>query len=260
EGADLFFDLLGADARIDHPNPLALPAPAGRSGLKATVVAEQPLHFLVKREGDAAADALRGIAAVAAEKRRGKAAPVDKEEGLLPERKALFDRGEKRLRQKRTDPLCFFFQVDQLNRRQRPRIDPGGEREEAILSGPAVVERFKRRGGRAQNHHGIRLLAPDQGDVPRMVADPVFLLVGGVLLLIDDDHPDLFKRSKNSRPDADRQQRLPLLDPAPFVVALSRREPAVKEGDGIAETAVETGHQLRGQPDLRNEKNRPLFL
>ena len=61
-----------------------------------------------------------------------------------------------------------------------------------VFAGSGVPIGFEAGGRRAEQDHGFGALAADQGQVAgaiteRMAAVEVFLFVGGVVLLVDDD-------------------------------------------------------------------------
>ena len=91
------------------------------------------------------------------------------------------------------------------------------------------------------------------GDQPRVVARVALVLVGAVVLLVDDDEPEVGDRREDraARPDADA--RLAGAQAAPLVVALPRAELGVQDRDGVAEARHEAVDHLRRQADLGHE-------
>ena len=90
--------------------------------------------------------------------------------------------------------------VEQLDWRQRPAVDPLGQHE------PRGGQRALRtRGGASQHKGGAVLLGPAGGDRARVVSRVAFVLVGALVLLVDDHQPDVRQGSEHSRarPHAD---------------------------------------------------------
>ena len=115
---------------------------------------------------------------------------------------------------------------------------------------------FERGGGAAENDGGFFLVPAQDGHVAGIVARGFVLLVGGLVLLIDNDHAGIFHRGKNrtSRPDDD--PGMAGVDFVPFIVALAVGEMAVQDGDSIldfGEAGLEPLDGLRGECDFRNQ-------
>jgi hypothetical protein len=183
-------------------------------------MADQFSQNLMIGQRNRATNTSRDPPAIGAEEGGRKAAPVNEEENLLMGCKPLLDGGEERLCEKRPNPLLLLTKINHMNGWEGPGIDSPWEVEMAIFSDLAVVERLKRGGGGTQYHDGIRLPSADKGHIPRVIVNPLFLLVRGIMFLIDDDDPQVRKGGEDGRPNPNRQERLPLLDPAPLVVTL----------------------------------------
>ena len=89
-------------------------------------------------------------------------------------------------------------EVDNGDFRQLLLCNAFGQIYQVILAVHGVVKGLYGRRSRPQQGNGILLLSPDYGDVPGIVAQVAFLLVGGVVLLIHDKEADTFKRGKDS--------------------------------------------------------------
>ena len=98
---------------------------------------------------------------------------------------------------------------------------------------------------RAQNRH-----------VAGVVENPFFLLVGGVMLFIDDDQPEVLIGQKERGPRPDDKLRLPLPDHAPDPPAFGHRGAGVPLCGPRAEALLDPTHELRRQGDLGQQDQR----
>ena len=79
----------------------------------------------------------------------------------------------------------------------RPRISRApGQLELAILALADVMKRFQRRGCRAQDDRDLLAVGAPDRQIARMVAPALLLFVRAVVLFIDHDYPEVFKRGK----------------------------------------------------------------
>ena len=139
--------------------------------------------------------------------------------------------------------------------RQRPAVDAArqaqaGQRARAL----------RPRRGAAQQQQRAAALGALGGDVARVVAGVALVLVGGVVLLVDDDQAEVLDRREHGRARTDADPRLARAQAPPLVVALGRAQPRVQHRDGVAEALDEAPHDLRGQRDLRDEHDRAAPL
>ena len=116
------------------------------------------------------------------------------------------------------------------------------------------------RGGAAQQQQRSAALGALGGDVAGVVARVALVLVGGVVLLVDDDQPEILDRREHGRARADADPRLALAQAPPLLVALGRAQLRVQHRDGVAEAFDEAPDDLRGQRDLRHEHDRAASL
>jgi len=98
------------------------------------------------------------------------------------------------------------------------------------------------------------------GDVTRVVAGIPLMLVGGVVLLVDDDQPEVGDRRENRGAWADADPRLAAAQALPLVVALAGRQAGVQDRNGVAEALDEARHGLRRQADLGHEHDHACLL
>ncbi len=96
------------------------------------------------------------------------------------------------------------------------------------------------------------------GDQARVVARVALVLVGRVVLLVDDDQPEPLDRREHRRARADAHARLAAAQAQPLVEALAVAERRVQDRDGVAEALDEPRHDLRRQRDLGHEHDRAL--
>jgi hypothetical protein len=89
-----------------------------------------------------------------------------------------------------------------------------------------------------------------------MIAEALVLLERRIVLLIDDDEPEVCNRSKESRPGADGDSDATTPKSLPRVFALPRRQATVEHCDVIAETRSKSADELGSQSDLGYEQDR----
>ena len=121
--------------------------------------------------------------------------------------------------------------IDHRNTGQRSVLNPLRQREREILAAPGIVERLKGWRGAAQDDHGAALLRPYDGHIARMIPRRFFLLIRGVVLLINDDQTEIVQRRKDRRAGANRNARLTTGQAPPLVEPFAGREPAVEHGN-----------------------------
>ena len=114
---------------------------------------------------------------------------------------------------------------------------------------------FERRCGRTEHDRAGGDFATHDGQVPSVVADAFFLLVGGVVLFVHDDEPEVADRRKDRGPRPDRHNRVLPGNPRPFLPALLFGHGAVQHADPTAEPLLGLREELVGQGNLRDEKN-----
>src|SRR6185503_9014146 len=87
-------------------------------------------------------------------------------------------------------------------------------------------------------------------DGARVVAWIGVLLVGGVVLLVDDDQPETGHRREDRRARADDDAGLAARDPLALVAALGVGQPGVQDRDAVAEARADAADGLRRERDL----------
>jgi hypothetical protein len=89
-----------------------------------------------------------------------------------------------------------------------------------------------------------------------VVARRFFLLVGRVVLLVDDNECEIGDGSEDRRARAYDHARLSTLDAVPLLGAFAVGERGVEDGNFVAENLMQIGRDCRRQADFRNEENR----
>ena len=159
----------------------------------------------VVSERHTAVRALADVAAGLADHGRGKAPAIQEEDGLLTIRKALLDRLQKCRRKDGFGPAWTRrpAHIEHANHGHSAVIDALRESEQSVLSRGAIVPTFHGRSCAAENHRAALLLGPQNGDITSVIPRRLFLLVGALMLFIDDDYSKVFERRKDgaSRPN-----------------------------------------------------------
>ena len=111
-----------------------------------------------------------------------------------------------------------------------------------------------RRGG--EHDRDFRDARAHHRHVAGVVVHAVLLLVGAVVLLIDDDQAEIGIRQEQRRARAHDDARLARRDRRPGARAHARRELRVPFGRAHAEARGEAVEELRGERDLRHQDQR----
>ena len=165
----------------------------------------------------------RAFAALAAKKRSGKAAAIQKKDGLLPVFQAIVDRGAQFLRE---NGRGFFFpaflpEIDDADQRHLAFIDALGQLAQDILAALRVVITLERGRGGAEQDDALFDLCPHDGDIARVIARRFLLLVGGLVFFIDHDQAEIFERREDGAARADHDPRAAGMNLVPFIVPLA---------------------------------------
>ena len=140
------------------------------------------------------------------------------------------------------------------------RTSTGGSPRPSIRVGqrqaPQRHDALGPRRGAAGEQHGAVLTRPAQRDRPGVVARVALVLVGRVVLLVDDDQPDVGQRREHRRARPDADPGLAVAQAQPLVVSLALAEPRVQHRDDVAQPGPEPRQRLRRQCDLGDEHDR----
>ena len=96
--------------------------------------------------------------------------------------------------------------------------------------------------------------------IARMVAPPLLLFIGAVVLLIDDDHAKVFKRGEERGTRADDNRRFTALCFLPCGQAFTVVKARVQHFNGSIKPLAKTGDGLRRQANFRHHHQRLLAL
>ena len=102
----------------------------------------------------------------------------------------------------------------------------------------ALQADLERRGRRSQQRDGAFEPGPHDGRIAAVVTRRLVLLVRPVVLFIDHDQPDVFKRREDGGSRADDNADLALPNAVPLIVPLAVRESAVLDGHPLPEPAL----------------------
>ena len=89
-------------------------------------------------------------------------------------------------------------------------------------------------------------LSPDDRDVARVIPRRLLLLVGGVVLFVDDDETDVGQGSEDRRARADDHIDRAAVNAMPLVMTLAVGQAAVLNGDPFAQGPAEGRGHGRG--------------
>ena len=208
-------------------------------------------------ERDGAVLAFEFLAAGAAEHDGRISAAVEQDHDLLFAVEALFDFGGKFARDDLlvAGLLKFLAHVDDFDFGQRTLFDAIGQFDQRVLVLLRVEVGLERRRGRAEHDDGIRHLGAHDGDVAGVVARRFFLLVGGVVLFVDDDEREIGDRREDRRARADDHARVAALDAVPLLGAFAIGERGVQDGNFVAEDLVQVGGDGGSQTDFGDKED-----
>ena len=208
---------------------------------------------------DRAVAALEDVAARIAGDARREPAAIEEEDRLVP-------LGE-RLRDGRVQPWrersahAHVGELHALDGWQRARADAIGKQQPLVSADLRVVPGLERRRRAAEHDDGARALRAHHRDVARVIPQPLLLLVAPVVLLVDDENPEVPERREDGAACADRDPRLATAKPPPLVVALPVGQSRMQHGNAIPEARAKASGELRRERDLRhqNQRGAPLF-
>ena len=249
-----------AQQRLDPLGAGAGPRERGRAALGAgarqrlgvgAVVADEAAAVAVDDQRDVAVGAVPVVPAGAAGEPGREAAAVDHHDRLARRRARTPSSASQVSACSGPERGSASRMSTQLDRRHPPAVDPARQLQARQLE-PGL--RPRRRG--AGDEHGAALRGAAAGDGAGVVAGVALLLVGGVVLLVDDDQAEVADRGEDGRARADADARLAAAQAPPLVVALAGGEGRVEDGEAVAEPGAEAGHRLRREADLGDEDDR----
>ena len=82
-----------------------------------------------------------------------------------------------------------------------------GQLQLAILALADVIERLQRRGRRAKDNRDLLAMGAPDRQIASVIAPALLLFVRAVVLFVDNDHTEVFKRGKQRRAGTDHNRR-----------------------------------------------------
>ena len=202
------------------------------------------------------------MAAVPAQHDRRGPAPVEHEDRLLTGRRVERpERGRQVARDEAAHPgRQLGPEVDDLDGRRGPdRADR--QHDPVVDAGPRPADAVDGGRGRPEHDRRARQLAQPDRHVARLEPRCPVALVRGIVLLVDDDEPDIGQRSDDGQPRPDDDVHLARPDAPPLVGALAVAEARVDERDPRVEVRPQPVDERQGQGDLGDQdEGRPAGL
>ena len=176
----------------------------------------------MKCERDTAIRTVASLAALAAEQRRGKTTPIQKQNGLFSFGDPRRDRVPQFFRQNRSALAPrFLAQIDHADERHLAVVDALGKSRELVLFRERVMITLQRRGRAAEQHDGLFHFGAHHRDIARMITRRFLLFVGSLVLLIDDDQPEIFQRREHGAAGANDDASAAGMNLVPFIMAFA---------------------------------------
>ena len=223
---------------------------------EAAVMADEPPPEAVIHQPGVAVRAGQAEAAAAAERERRKAAAVEEQERLL----AALDGGRHRFGQPRRDEAAarraFAPEIDSLDAGQALAAETLRQMQAPVAAALRIHLGFDRRRRRRQHDRDAGDAGAHHRHVAGVIAHAVLLLVGGIVLLIHDNEPEIGVGQEQRRAGADGDARLARRHRRPGAPAQPLRQLRVPFGGAHAEALGETVEHLRGERDLRHQDQR----
>ena len=207
----LGLDALGARAVAGDRQRAAGVAAARDALAVAAVVAGERVLGAVQDQRDVAVRALPRLPARAAGEEVRPPAPVEQHDRLARWRRA-------RAASRGAASACA---PRMSSTRTGGRSRAAGRRASGSRRRFMRVDGLRARRGGAGQQPRAGLVGAEGGDVAGVVARVALLLVGGVVLLVDDDQPEALDRGEDRRARADGDPRLARAQAPPLVVALA---------------------------------------
>ncbi len=194
--------------------------------------------------------ALQPKPALPAQGKRRVAAAIEEQQGLL----LALERERDRLRQPRRDEAAARWalgpQVDRLDCRQMLAAEAFRERKLAVAPAPRIHLGFNRGGRGSQHDRDVGFARAHHRQVAGVVAHAVFLLVDGVVLLIDDDQAEIRIGQEQRRARADDHRGGAVRHRRPGTRPPPRRHRRMPFRRTHAEARRETVEERHGQCDF----------
>ena len=253
QGVQLLLRPLGTHADVLHGAAALRAGFAAFFGIAAVVAHHPPVGGVIGQI-HAAPGALGHIAALGAQQLPAAAPAVEKQDALLPGLQILLQLPG----QLPADAAGVAVPQLPAHIRQDHPGHPVGvvappQQCQLIVPPAGVIRRFHRGGGRTQQQPGVFPEAAVFGDIPCVIAGRIFGFVGALLLLVQDDQPQVLQRGEHRRPGTQHDVCLSPADALPLVVSLRQPQAAVQQGHLIPEIGGKPGHHLGRQGDFRHQ-------
>ena len=177
--------------RYERVDRLALRTARRRRLREAAMMADQAAPEAVIDQPGIAVGTGQAKSALPAERERRVAATVEEQERLL----AALDRAPHRLRQSRRDEAparrTFEAQIDRLDGGKMRSAEAFRQVQAGVAAAPGVDLALDRRRGRHQHDRNGGFPRAHDRHVAGVIAHAVLLLVCRVVLLVDDDEPEI---------------------------------------------------------------------
>ena len=220
---------------------------------EAAMVADQHAAEAVIDQPGIAIRAGETEAAGAAQSQRRIAAAIEKQQRLLLALQRGLDRAGERRRDEAAARRPLGAQIDRLDRRHALAAEALRQRKPRVAAAPCIDLGLERRRRRGQHHRDLGDVAAHHRHVAGVVVHAVFLLIGGVVLFIDDDQPEIGIGQEQRRARADHDRNFAFGDSRPGAGALARRELRMPFRRAGAEARRKAVEELRGECDLRHQ-------
>jgi hypothetical protein len=221
------------------------------------IMAAQAALVQVVSECDIAVGTVDGLSAAGAKEETVKAAAIQEKNGLVPGLKVFPDRVEQ---SGADNPSCVIqvlipLHVNHFHRRQRSVLDPDGHGDEMIPPGLTILVGLNRRGAGPEQNREVLRARPHHGRVAGLVARSCILLVGVVVLLVNDDQAEPRERGKERGTRTDHQVHGPACHPHPLIIPLPGAKATVISRHPVPEPRPKKAFHIKRERDLRNDQN-----
>lgn len=215
---------------------------------------------LVVGERDGAVLALQLLPAGAADDSERVAATVEQNERLFSSIEGPASLINKRAGEELvlTCLLKLAAHVDEFDFGQGAILDAIVHFDACVFALCRILPAFERRRCRAEHHDGVGKLGAHDGNIASVVARSFFLLVALVVLFVDEDEAEIGHWCEDGGARTDDDGRITAMDATPLLGALFWGERGMEQGDAGTKGCVEKARHLRGEADLRDEKDRCL--
>ena len=170
-----------------------------------------------------AARALEAMAAGAAQSQGRVTAAIEEQKRLLAGLEGRGELAHQRRRQEMPALDALAAQIDEPHDGKLGRRVAARQRDALVAAARDIDHCFERRGGRDQDDRDVGQRGAQHRHIAGLVDDPVLLLVGGIVLLVDDDQPEFGEGQEQRRTGADDHARPAGGDGPPGVPALGCR-------------------------------------